>query len=252
MFGILTVALLVSAPVRPATMLQPQFKNTVIIQADAVWVVPSGTTSAYIEVVGSGGMIAGGEDPTGGAGGGAYSASLVTVTPGKQLTIRSRSNFVQPALAKPFQFVPTSKGIGFQVSDDKGQVLVYAEGGDQVTAEFLTLAQGKGGKAAFGVGQVRFDGGDGGLTDNTTWAKKGWTACGAGGDPGTAAGNGANGLSSSALPVRVGNGAFRQIIFGMPPILLTPIAPTNGQGAGGGYLGTVLVFGSRPWCRISW
>ncbi len=248
MFGILTLALIVSAPFRPATMLQPQFKNSVIVQADATWVVPGGTTSAYIEVVGSGGMIAGGEDPAGGAGGGAYSASLVTVTPGKSLRIYSRPNFQQPPLPMPFQFVPTSKGVGFAINDDK-QTLVYAEGGEQVTAEFLTLAQGKGGKAVFGVGAIRFDGGDGGLTDNTTWAKKGWLACGAGGDPGTAAGPGANGLSSSALPVRVGNGAFRQI---MPPILLPPIAPTNGQGAGGGYLGTVVVFGSRPWCRISW
>ncbi len=254
MFGILTIALLITAPVRPATMLQPQFKNFIIVQRGE-WTAPAGVTQVYVECTGQGGIVFSGGAPTGGAGGGAYSASLVTVVPGAKYQIGPNGNLQNPP-ANPKIPVPNVKGIGqaFTIAAIPTVLLVYAEGGEFVDQAYGTTAQGKGGKAIFGVGAIRFDGGDGGLTDQTTFAKAGWFACGGGGDPGTANGPGANGPSTTVKGVRAGNGGYFEASFPAPVIVLQPIAPVAGQGGGGDYpqSGLKLLLGGVGFTRISW
>jgi hypothetical protein len=245
----------VSAPANPLAVLQPQFKSSIIVQAQGQWIAPAGVTSAMVECVGSGGLVPVTNGATNGGGGGAYSASVVTVKPGVRYGIEPTANKAQPPFPFPLGLGGVRKGMGAAFIDDKGVTLVYAEGGEST---------GLGGKAVRGIGSFTFDGGDGGITDQTTWPRGGWTACGEGGFPGSPAGPGANGGSTGVKGKRVGNGAYRQICDpfavpppGMkfaPPINLQPLAPAFDQGAGGDYAGsgTIINSGGGMWVRISW
>ncbi|MBT0810032.1 hypothetical protein KIH41_01905 [Litoribacter ruber] len=121
--------------------------------------VPFGVTSVTVEVWGAGGKgadmsITGGG---GGGGGGAYSRQTLVVIPGQTLSV-----FV----GEGSESVNPGEASWVSLSTNVNNPFVLARGGSSVGLNSPTGAQG--GQAALGIGEIRYNGGNGGNQTTTT------------------------------------------------------------------------------------
>lgn len=201
--------------------------------------VPPGVTSITVEAWGGGGRggrwSSAGTGGRGGGGGGAYSSSVISVTPGQQITylVGGGSNSV------------TAGGDSYF---GEGPNLVLAKGGNSVGTN---AAGGEGGLANQGVGQIRFSGGTG-TSGTGSYSGAGGSSAGINQNGTTSANN-----NSPIAPNGGGNGGAGSTTQGSGTIGSNP-----GGGGGGAFKsnnGNATVEGSNgangqirvSWCTIT-
>ncbi len=189
--------------------------------------VPAGVTEVTVATWGAGGRGGSGNQTNlpapndgfgtyGGGGGGAYSRSVIAVTPGQVIT------YVVGAGST------TAAAGGFSNATLGGTVIVRANGGNSVANN--ATAGATGGIATTGIGTVRFAGGNG--------AARVTLPGGGGSSSGTAVnGNNASGTAGGTAPAGGGNGGTASNSSATPPAQLAGAQP-GGGGAGSVYSNT--------------
>jgi hypothetical protein len=235
------------SPIIPEPMQSPVLSqaNAIVLRGNSLWTAT--TTTVFVECTGSGGGTFGNfsRPAWSGGGGGAYSASTLTLIVGKTyetIVCGDNTQFFGPIEGQflPINGVPTFVGVS-----------VVAQAGYRSMLSGPTLPV-PGGQATNGVGQIKFSGGSGGVTypldgwiNGVDIGVRGYVG-GEGGMPGSASGNGRNGASGlSSYPNAAGNGAIylnNRYIEARPAI--------DGQGCGA--TGALPPNGGAGWVRISW
>ncbi len=155
---------------------------------DFNWTVPAGVTEVIVEVWGAGGGGRAREDRNGGSGGGAYSRSLLPVSPNAQIPLRVGRGGGTTGLD-----MEAGGNSWFQSTS-----IVMAEGGlgDQPNGG------SRGGRESEGAGTIRFSGGAGGARDSNSGGGGGgsafWNANGGAGGAANDPFGGAGGAGTGA------------------------------------------------------
>ncbi len=173
------------------------WERTRTYNGSGTWTVPAGITSIDIEIWGAGGGGAGANntlvDGQPGGGGGAYTKSSFLVTPGQTYSVNVGNGGLGGSVngsdggdswvsLKADGSIPTNTSEGALAKGGTGAI--YSNTGGTI---------GTGGLASGGIGDVKFDGGDGGAGANAGAAEGG-----GGGSSGGNASNGNDGSSSAA------------------------------------------------------
>lgn len=171
------------------------YTRTDTFTADGTWTVPANVTSATVECWASGGN---GINNTGGGGGGAYSRSVLSLTPGNKhgITVGLASNYLEDGTASAFNGV---------------QVLAVGGGGSGGRNGGSGTRPGGGGggggvvqrNLGIGVGTYAITIGDGGAPSGVTGGDTTFAAlitAKGGGGGGTASNDGSNGASGGGSP----------------------------------------------------
>ncbi|MBK7525353.1 MAG: hypothetical protein IPI53_14705 [Saprospiraceae bacterium] len=170
-----------------------QITRSFTVPGNHTFTVPVGVTSITVEVWGGGGRggsRTSGSNGSGGGGGGAYSRQTVNVIPGESFVLEVGAGSSSNSINGGNSWVSTST---------QGAAFVLALGG--VTVPNNSTTGGTGGNAAFGIGTVRYSGGNGANALNSTTS-------GGGGSSGGISfnGNNANNNLGGIAPAGGGNG----------------------------------------------